>query len=566
MKNDTKRITVNDLSLDEKIGQLFVPGAHGRYMSESSAPYRTLLHHVNDNKVGGFIWFVSNVYETAHLNTRLQKASRIPLLISADLEAGVGMRFLDTTYWPTAMAVAATGDPKFAEEQGRVVARDAKALGINHILAPVVDVNVDPDNPVINARSFGEDPQEVSRFISAFIRGVQSEGLLATAKHFPGHGATAVDSHRSLPVLNVTRERLDQVELVPFRAAIAAGVKSVMIGHLALPVLDATPAPIRERDHYDNPWGTEAHEVPKEGTIPATLSRPIIEGLLRKELGFTGLVVSDAFDMGGLTEHFDPGEAAVRGIEAGEDQILMSPNPDAAVAAVREAVRSGRISEARIDESVRRILAVKENLPYQPLSPDEIFREFDTEADRLVAADIARKAITLVREESGALPLRVDQKIVLVTVADSPDPLSQLPELDKAVKAKMAVRPQMFTIDGRTRSEETVPILEAARRADVVVFALAIRAKSGAGQVAVPAAARELIEKLAPQTKTIGVAFGSPYLLREVAALRTYLCAYGVQPVMQIAALNALFGEAPISGRLPVSIPGLYARGHGLQK
>src|SRR6059036_2392201 len=181
------------LTLDEKIGQLFVPGARGTFMAESSPVYRELVHQVRDNHVGGFIWFVSNVYETALLNDKLQRASRVPLLISADLEAGMGMRFADTTFWPTAMAVAATGDPSLAEREGRVVAAEARAVGINHILAPVADVNVDPDNPVINARSFGEDPQDVSRYVAAFIRGVQSEHVLATAKHFPGHGDTHVD-------------------------------------------------------------------------------------------------------------------------------------------------------------------------------------------------------------------------------------------------------------------------------------------------------------------------------------------------------------------------------------
>src|SRR6266849_1717565 len=341
------------LSLDEKIGQMFGVRAHGVFMSESSPEYQRLLHQVRDNHVGGIVWFLSNVYETALLNQKLQRASRIPLLISADLEAGVGMRFSDTTFWPSSMAVAATGDPSLAEQEGRVVAREARALGINHILAPVADVNVDPDNPVINSRSFGEDPQDVSRYVAAFIRGVQSEHVLATAKHFPGHGDTHTDSHRALPVLDVSPERHEKVELVPFRAAIAASVGSIMIGHLSIPSIEPTPAPVRSDQHNENPYGTTAAEIPREGTLPATISPKIIDGLLRNTLGYRGLVVSDAFDMGGLTEHFDPGEAAVRAIEAGEDQILLSPNTDAAIAAVKAAVRSGRISETRIDQSVR---------------------------------------------------------------------------------------------------------------------------------------------------------------------------------------------------------------------
>src|SRR5437870_6430931 len=264
------------LSLDEQLGQLFSYGAHGIFMSESSQAYQQLLHQVRDNHIGGVIWFQSNVYETALLNQKLQRQSRVPLLISADLEAGMGMRFLDTTFWPSAMAVAATGDPSLAEREGRVVAREARAVGVTQILAPVADVNVDPDNPVINARSFGEDPADVARFVAAFVRGVQSEHVLATAKHFPGHGDTHVDSHRALPVIDVTRERLERVELVPFRAAIAAGVQSVMIGHLAVPSLDRTPVPVRAAGHGDNPYGTAASEVPKEGTLPATISPAMV--------------------------------------------------------------------------------------------------------------------------------------------------------------------------------------------------------------------------------------------------------------------------------------------------
>jgi beta-N-acetylhexosaminidase len=223
---------------------------------------------------------------------------------------------------------------------------------VNHILAPVADVNVDPRNPVINTRSFGEDPHDVARYVAAFVRGVQEEGCLATAKHFPGHGDTRVDSHRALPVLDVTRERLDRVELVPFRAAIDAGVRSIMTGHLAVPVLDDTPAPVRAE--FENVYGTSSDEVTRGGTLPATVSKKMID-FLRRDLAFDGLIVTDSFDMGGLAAHFDPGEAAVRAIEAGNDQILYSADTDAAIAAVKHAVRTGRLKESRINESLERI-------------------------------------------------------------------------------------------------------------------------------------------------------------------------------------------------------------------
>jgi beta-glucosidase-like glycosyl hydrolase len=535
---------------------MFAVRASGVYMSESSPAYRQLLHQVRDNRVGGVVWFLSNVYETALLNQKLQREARVPLLISADLEAGMGMRFTDTTFWPSAMAVAATGDPSLAEREGRVVAKEARAVGINQIYAPVADVNVNPDNPVINTRSFGEDPAEVGRYVAAFIRGVQSEHVLATAKHFPGHGDTHVDSHRALPVLDVTADRLEKVELVPFRAAIEANVASIMIGHLSIPAVDPTPAPVRRDLHDDNPYGTTAAEVPAAGTLPATVSPKIINGMLRKELGYRGLVVSDAFDMGGLIEHFDAGEAAVRAIEAGEDQILLSPNVDMAIAAVKAAVRSGRISESRIDESVQRILAAKQLAGSPQIDAEAIFRTVDSQEHRDLASEIAHRALTLVREESGVLPLKRNAKIALIIVNDFPD-WNVMGDFERELRSRANVV-SSATIDSRTVDPPSIA------NADVAVIAFAVRARSGAGSIAVPAAARRLVEAL--KMPAIGVAFGSPYLIREVPSVGTYICAYGIQPVMQTAAVDAMFGNSPVSGHLPVTIPGFYPRGHGIER
>ena len=519
---------LEELTLDQKIGQLFAVRGFGVFMGQSSPRYGELRDAVARDGVGGVVWFASNVYETAELTRRLQREAKVPLLISADLESGMGMRFFDTTFWPPAMAVGATGDPSLAEQEGRVVAREARALGVNHILAPVADVNVDPDNPVINARSFGEDPADVARFVAAFVRGVQSEHVLATAKHFPGHGDTHVDSHLSMPTIAASRERLEQVELVPFRAAIAAGVKSVMIGHLAVPALD--PA-----------------------LLPATISPAIIGGVLRKELGYDGLVVSDAFDMGGITEHFDAGEAAVRAIEAGEDQVLLPANTEAAIEGVKKAVRSGRLTESRIDQSVRRIFEAKAFVGSTIADPDEIFRVVDAKEHRDVAADIARRAITLVREEGGMLPLRADKRVALLIVTDGQDAANPLADFERELKPV-----QTITIDPRSR-EDQVPKIDA----DIVIAAFTLRARSGAGSIALPPAARRLFESMDGR-KVIGITFGTPYLLREMPRIGTYIVAYGPQPVLQHAALAALRGEAPFTGRLPVSIPGLYQRGHGI--
>ncbi|HYR28255.1 MAG TPA: glycoside hydrolase family 3 protein, partial [Thermoanaerobaculia bacterium] len=370
------------MDLARKVGQLFVVPANA-----------DVMRHVRENHVGGVIWFESTTAEVKRVTAELQAAAEIPLLVSADLESGMGMRFTDATWWPSAMALAATGDVALAEEQARISAVEARGIGVNHILAPVADVNVDPKNPVINTRSFGEDPHTVAQFVAAYVRGINSGGCLSTAKHYPGHGDTHVDSHRALPVLDVTRERLEAVELVPFRAAIEAGVSSVMMGHLAVPALDDTPAPVRAE--FENVYGTTHGEVTHGGTLPATVSRRMI-GLLRRD--FDGLVITDSFDMGGLAAHFDAGEAAVRGIEAGEDQILFSTDTDMAIRAVLAAVRSGRITESRIDESVERILRAKRGgqaiLPVQDRQ------------DCLSSTFVAERAMTLVRDTEGLLPAR----------------------------------------------------------------------------------------------------------------------------------------------------------------
>jgi beta-glucosidase-like glycosyl hydrolase len=555
------------LSLDEKIGQMFVTHGNAVFMNERSPAYQRLERHVRELHAGGVIWFLSNVYETAMLNRKLQAAARVPLLISADLEAGMGMRLTDTTYFPPAMALAATGDPSLAEREGKAVAIEARTIGINHIYGPVADVNVDPDNPVINARSFSEDPATVATFVSAFIRGVQSERVLATAKHFPGHGDTHTDSHRSLPTVDVTRERLESVELVPFRAAIGAGVGSVMMGHLSIPALDPTPAPLRNDGVRENRYVNGVQEANTNGTLPATISRPMIEGLLRKDLGFRGLVITDAFDMGGLTEHFDAGEAAVRAVEAGEDQIVMSTDITAAIAAVKRAVASGRISESRIDESVRRILEAKSRVSHSVADPEEIFRTVDSESTRALAREFARRAITLVREESGALPLSKSARVLELVVSDFNEGANPLGEADRELRRRLTVPPRMILLDGNACEADVARVVEEARQSDLVVIALAVRARSGAGTIAAPEAARRAIEEIGRAgIRRVAISFGTPYLLREIPSVETYLCAYGPQPELQSAAVQALFGEAPIGGRLPVTIPGMYARGHGITK
>ncbi len=556
-----------DMSVDEKIGQLFVYSSTARFMNEGSPEYAALVHQVRDNHVGGVMWFLlSDVYETAFLNRKLQALARTPLLISADLEAGPGMRFRDTTYWPWPMAVAATGDPALAEREGAIVGEEARALGLNQIYAPVADVNSDPENPVINVRSFGEDPQDVARYVAAFVRGVQSRGVLATAKHFPGHGSTRTDSHRSLPVLQATREQIEATELVPFRAAIAAGVASVMTAHLSIPSLDASPAPVRREGKEDNPYTKDVLEVAQGASVPASLSAPITEGLLRGELGFRGLVVTDALDMGGIQDHFDAGEAAVRAVLAGADQLPKSQNIDAAIAGVRAAVASGRISLARLDASVARILAAKVRAGNPAPDPERIFQVLDSPAHRAAVEEIARRSVTLVREETGALPLARAMRIAHIIVTDQ---ARFADEISDELKTRLAEPPSVFRIDPLSSEADVAAALAGAAASDRVVLSLFARFQSGKGSISLPALGRSAIESLLrpaspSRPSAVVIVFGSPYILRDAAAARTAIVAWGSQSDLQTAAVRALFGEAAIGGRLPVTIPGVAARGAGI--
>ena len=557
------------LTLDEKIGQLFVVPANGVYVSEQSKDFQTLHHHVVDNHVGGVILFRSNVYGAAVLVGKLQELARIPLLVSADLEAGLGMRFEDVTYGPWAMAVAAAGDPALAERGALATAREARAIGIAQVFAPVADVNVNPDNPVINVRSFGEDPGQVSRYVEATVKGLKDGGVLATLKHFPGHGDTAVDSHRSLAIVGADRTHLESVELVPFRAGIKAGAESVMVAHVSIPALDDTPAPVLPNPPRPVDAIGENVDVETKGTIPASLSEPVVTGVLRKELGFTGLVVTDAIRMGGITSHFTAGEAAVRAILAGADQVLLSADTDAAIAAVREAVTSGRIPEKRLDESVARILDCKKKLKlYEKRIPfvGGLAKIVDTPSIQALETEIARRSLTLVREQPDALPLKKGAKLLSLVVADEASVNGPAGALAAELKSRLPAM-KVVRLDPRSTPEETKDAVEAAKDAEEVLVSLFVRTRSGLGKIAVPEAGRTaILQLLALGKPVVVVSFGSPYLLRDFPDLKTYLCAWGGQDIAQIAAVQALFGESAIGGKLPITIPGLAKRGDGLTK
>jgi beta-N-acetylhexosaminidase len=540
------------MTLREKLGQLLVVTFFGVFDSAESPEYKELLHQVEDNHVGGLIIVTdrgplglerSQVYPTAVIINELQRRANIPLIVGADFEAGTGMRIDEGTSFPSAMAIAATGDPKLAYEAGKYTALEARAAGVEWIFAPDADVNNNPDNPIINIRSFGEDPASVAEYVSQFVRGVQDNGALATAKHFPGHGNVGVDSHISLPIVPGTRAELEKTELVPFRAAIAAGVGSIMPGHLAVPSLEAN------------------------ADLPATLSRNILTGLLRDDLKFRGLVVTDALDMGGVTSNYAPGEAAVRSIEAGTDVLLMSPAPDAAIAGLEEAVKSGRISEKRIDASVRRILAAKARLGLNKdryVDVGKLNEKFGRPEYETAAQDIADRGVTLLRDTPWLLPLDATkpQRVLLIAISSDPDP-------NPGETIEPEIRPRVDSLRVLRADTQYSPIsnltLPPPDSYDVAICALFVRVTDRKGSVGLPDDQRAFVNELIATSKpTVIAAFGNPYLIERFPNAKTWVAEFSTNDVSQRAVVRAIFGQTPIGGKIPVSVPGTLERGDGL--
>jgi len=542
------------MTVDEKIGQLLFTTYHGSFTPTDSDAYRQLLHDVQDLHVGGFIVIThgsplgvvkSQAYPTAVLANQLQAKSKLPLLIGADFERGTAMRYDEGTSFPTAMAVAAGGNPKDAYIMGKITALEARATGVNWVYAPDSDVNNNPANPIINTRSFGENPQRVAEFVSAFVKGVEDNGALATAKHFPGHGDTSADSHIDLPLIPANRERLEHLELVPFRAAVATGAGSIMTGHLSVPALEPDP------------------------NTPATLSSNILQGLLRKELGFHGLIVTDAMDMGGITVRYAPGEAAVRAVTAGADCLLMPPVPDAAFEALQGAVKSGRISKQRLDESVRRILQAKARLGLNAsrlVDLNALNHKFGSAAWQKEAQEISDRGVTLLRDTPHRLPLdgtKPSQALLLAFYAD-PEPYPG-EDLERELRARFD---SVTTLRADTRFVNAgILKLPPQDSYDVAIVAFFVRVSDRKGNVDVPAEQAALAEQIYKTGKpVITVGFGSPYLIERFPQAETWLAAFGISDVAQISMARALFGEIPVRGHLPVTVPGLNLKaGFGME-
>ncbi len=536
--------TLKKMTLEEKVGQLVTPRFPAAFLSADSDALEEYEALVRDQGIGGIILSAGEPYEAAILLNRLQRLAKVPLLISADLESGTGSKIGGATLFPPLMSLGAAGSESLAYAMGRITALEARAVGIHQDYAPVVDVNVNPDNPIINTRSVGEDPEYVGRMAAAFVKGAQENGMMATAKHFPGHGDTALDSHRQLPTITADRARLDRVELLPFRRVIDAGVKSIMTAHLAVPALESVP------------------------DLPATLSPAITAGLLRGEMGFKGLIVTDALDMGGVTNAFTPEDSSLRALMAGADVILMPPTPAKVIAHIADAIRSGRVPMSRVDESVRRILEAKAGLGLHKVRTVDVEAlpfKLGTKENIAQAMKVFEGAATLVRNEGGILPLAGPGKRVALFSLSSD--LGDYRAGQSFVSSMMQRNPECeaFFADGDTGREAMEEAEAKAAKADIVVFALFSTLRSWKGTVDLDPKHAELVRRVAAgRAPVIVISFGSPYFLRHFPDVDAYLCLYRNTPQTQEIAARALFGEMDIRGKLPVSMPGLYPAGHGL--
>ncbi len=542
------------LTLRERVAQLIVIPFSGHPMNTRSKDYRKFVHLVSQEHIGGLILInVSNgrvsskadPLEAASFINKMQKLSKVPLIVSGDFERGASMRIDDTTAFPHSMAFTASRDPKEARLEGEITAKESRALGFQWVFFPDADVNNNPDNPIINIRSYGEDPKDVSEFVSAFIEGAHSvpgSKVLVTAKHFPGHGDTATDSHMNLATITGDRPRLEQIEWAPFRAAIASGVDSIMSAHIAVPALDSP-------------------------TLPGTLSSKIITGVLRQELGFKGIIVTDALEMGGIAQGFSVGDASVRALEAGVDVLLMPPDPEAAINAVVAAVNSGRITKKRLDESVMRILTAKAHVGLgvkKLVDLDEIHDVVSSPDSVAAAQQIADKSVTLVRNEGDLLPLKAPANTAFFVLTESRTGLQGMAFAQEI--RKRSPSSVVISLDPTTSDADVQAAMVRAAAAQNYVVAAFASVAAYRGNVALGGGYPALVQNLIATKKPVAMlALGNPYLLRSFPGVAGYLTTYSSVPVAEVAAAKALFGEIAIGGKLPVTIPGLAKYGDGIE-
>src|SRR5271165_184588 len=542
------------LPLHDKVAQLVVMSFYGEPFNVRSKQFKKYQHLVNEVHIGGLIVIgrtnygairYAEPYAFAALVNRLQGLARMPLLIAADFERGASMRIASTTAWPYNMAFAAAHDLDGVRYEGAETAREARALGVNWIFAPVADVNNNPDNPIINIRSYGENAELVANYVSAYIEGAHSstkDAVLVTAKHFPGHGDTIEDSHLQLARLNADRPRLEAVELVPFRAAIRANVDAIMTAHMAVPALEP--------------------EI-----IPAKVSTRILTGLLRDEMKFKGLIVTDAMEMEGLMQMFDTGEAAVRALQAGADVLLMPRDAEAAIAGVLAAVQSGRLSPKRIEESYNRVLSAKARLGlFRNRYTDykTIAHVIDGPEDEERAQQVADHAVTLLKDTGDLLPLRTPEKTCLIALTESRYGREGWRLMEEA--QKRAPKMPFSMVDPRMSKADLDDVAHSTAACTEIVVAAYVSVSAYRGNVALPGDYSGFVNALlAGQTPVLLAALGSPYLVHSFPQVNAYLTTFSTTETSETAFIRALFGEIPITGKLPVTIPGIANYGDGIQ-
>ena len=574
--------TLKKMSLEQKVGQIFMIWSHAQFLNVNDPEYLAWRDALRKYHLGGFgltvdyedgFLYKNEPLEAAMVTNRLQQDAEFPLLFAADFERGLGMRLNDVTSFPHAMAFGATNYPEFARRAGRITAMEARAIGVQWNWFPDVDVNSNPANPVINTRSFGEDATLVGQMASAYIEGAHEFGMLTTAKHFPGHGDTDTDSHLAVPLVSQDRPRLEAVELPPFAAAINAGVDAVLVAHILVPALDPDPRHV------------------------ASISPTIVTGLLQQQMGFHGLVVTDALQMNGLMKLFPEGPAgsataAVAALKAGNDVLLIPADIDAAYNGVLNAVRSGEIPESRLDQSVLKILRAKASvgLNQSRLVDINAVGQIVARPESLQAAQwIADRSVTLVRDNKQVLPLQrarrgtnlpsaayqkpestQDRVLVLIFNDDSRSESGRI--FDQQVRRRIPDARVMYA-DVRDATGMAPSVMSAAEKADKIIVAIyevpisgKIVGGNAGNSVAVQSASASLLQQVlqAAGAKTAVVALGSPYVLSQFPEVQTYLCTFSNVKVSEISAVKALFGEIPTNGRMPVTIPNIAQRGEGL--
>ena len=573
--------TLHKLSSEEKVGQLFMIWVRVQFWNTENPDYLQLRDNIHKYHIGSLAMSVpvdgpfllrNQPFEAAELLNRLQKESKLPLIFAADFERGVSMRLYGTTIFPHPMAFGAAGKPEYAENFGRITAQEARAIGVQWNFFPVADVNSNPANPIINTRSFGEDPEQVGDLLAAYIRGAHAGGMLTTAKHFPGHGDTDTDSHLGVARVNGDVAHLQTVELPPFKKAIEGGVDSVMVAHVTVPALEPDPNRV------------------------ATTSPAVVTDLLKKQLGFKGLVVTDALDMAGLTRLYGAniGRAAVEAFKAGNDLLLIPFDLDASYRSMLEAVRSGEISSARLDESVLKILEAKASLGLHKahlIDLNKVPMEIGKPSNLALGQQIADDAVTMVRDNGKLLPLKirgtaktglpyqsveeVRNRVVVVIFSDDVRTESGR-MLEREIRSR-APDANVLYVDPRIAAGMTNNVLAAVDQAEAVIAPVyliptagkAIKEQVGVkNSVALADSTGTLLQEILEHAagKTVVLAMGNPYLAQDFLAIQNYLCAYSNATVSELSAVKALFGEIAIRGHLPVSIPNVAQRGSGIER